>query len=1150
MSTFRIKRGTTDKIASYVGPSGELLMDTDKDMLVLQTGSRGVYIATTNLATVYEAGLMAASDKEKLDSFTPASFATKTVATQSENGLMSAADKTKLDNLDLSDYATTDVATAGKNGLMSAADKAKLDTVTPSEYATKTTATTLANGLMSAADKAKLDTLSLDSFAPNTLVTTSNAGLMSSADKIKLDNIDTSTFATKDTATTTTAGLMSAADKSKLDGLSLSNTATSSSNGFMSSTDKAKLDSIDTSAYASKATATESSDGLMSAADKAKLDSINPDAAVDVRINPALSSGVNLGSVSVNGTAYSFYAPDYQAGTGLTKTSNTFALALSGVTAGDAGPDASATVNTFPVPRITVDAYGRVTALEEYSITVPSTQGGGGESYILPAATASVLGGVKIGSNISVSDGTISLTSGNISNALGYTPANAGDIPAQYELPEATNAQLGGIRVGDNLSIENGVLSLSAYDVENALGYTPANANDSYELPQATSTTLGGIRVGNNLTISNGVLSLTSSDVAQALGYTPSNTDTTYSAGSGLSLTDTTFSLATVGASSTAGPTTNQSPSHGGTFNVPYVSVDTYGRVIGLATRTITLPQDYNTDTHYLAYMYAGSSTSTTQHASSTNPYLNLVENVDGTNTLRSSVRFVGAGSVSIASANGTITITGTASSYSAGTGLYLSGTEFSLSTLHSGFTAGPTSNATLSYNGSFTVPKVVFDAYGRATSYTNVTFTMPSASTYSLPNATASTLGGVKIGSNISVSNGTISLTSTNVTNALGYTPPTADTNTHWSAYLYAGASGGTAHSALANPYLTLRDGGTTRTNIQLKAAGNMTISASAGVVTFSAGAATYTLPNATASVLGGVKIGSNITVNTGTISLTSANVISALGYTPPSTDTNTHYSANLIVGATSAATATAASTTNASTFLILRENATNRNALKISGAGGVAVSTANGAITISGGIASYTLPQATSTTLGGVKVSGGGLVVSAGRVYMSSITTAATYGSGAAATLTHGGTLAVPWYTRNAMGQVTAGGTRTYTLPAATVTPWAPSVGSSIASTGTKSGSLTYKTVTAPANGWYAIRCKIACRIDNTTTGMMQNSVPNYTLYNSAAYTPTTNDPSAGVIMPVHSGNSVKLWWYTSATAVTTGSDAFLMKFHSSLA
>lgn len=45
------------------------------------------------------------------------------------------------------------------------------------------------------------------------------------------------------------------------------------------------------------------------------------------------------------------------------------------------------------------------------------------------------------------------------------------------------------------------------------------------------------------------------------------------------------------------------------------------------------------------------------------------------------------------------------------------------------------------------------------------------------------------------------------------------------------------------------------------------------------------YTLPNATSSKLGGVKIGSNITVSSGTISLTENNVTTALGYTPVKT-------------------------------------------------------------------------------------------------------------------------------------------------------------------------------------------------------------------------------------------------------------------------
>lgn len=63
--------------------------------------------------------------------------------------------------------------------------------------------------------------------------------------------------------------------------------------------------------------------------------------------------------------------------------------------------------------------------------TIPSLSGYATQNWVtsqgyltsIPTATASVLGGVKIGSNISVSSGTISLTSANVTSALGFTPA-------------------------------------------------------------------------------------------------------------------------------------------------------------------------------------------------------------------------------------------------------------------------------------------------------------------------------------------------------------------------------------------------------------------------------------------------------------------------------------------------------------------------------------------------------------------------------------------------------------------------------------------------------------------------------------------------------------------------------------------------------
>lgn len=129
----------------------------------------------------------------------------------------------------------------------------------------------------------------------------------------------------------------------------------------------------------------------------------------------------------------------------------------------------------------------------------------GSTSYTLPIASNTVLGGIKVGSNLSI-DGNGVLSS------------------ISYSLPIASNSVLGGIKVGSNLSIdENGILSTSSYNLPIASGSTLGgikvgsnlSINDQgvlsttlYTLPIASGSTLGGIKVGDNLSIDlNGVLS-------------------------------------------------------------------------------------------------------------------------------------------------------------------------------------------------------------------------------------------------------------------------------------------------------------------------------------------------------------------------------------------------------------------------------------------------------------------------------------------------------------------------------------------------------------------------------------------------------------------------------------------------------------------
>jgi hypothetical protein len=98
-------------------------------------------------------------------------------------------------------------------------------------------------------------------------------------------------------------------------------------------------------------------------------------------------------------------------------------------------------------------------------------------SYTLPIASGAVMGGVRVGNNLSID-----------ANGILSTP-----IPTLYILPTASDTVIGGVRVGNNLSIDaNGFLST----------HVP------YTLPTASSSVIGGVKVGTNLSIdANGFLS-------------------------------------------------------------------------------------------------------------------------------------------------------------------------------------------------------------------------------------------------------------------------------------------------------------------------------------------------------------------------------------------------------------------------------------------------------------------------------------------------------------------------------------------------------------------------------------------------------------------------------------------------------------------
>ena len=143
--------------------------------------------------------------------------------------------------------------------------------------------------------------------------------------------------------------------------------------------------------------------------------------------------------------------------------------------------------------------------------------------------------------------GSLTLTSGQITTALGYTPYDGTINPNSYTSNLGTVTSVGGAGAVSGLTLSGsvtssgsltlgGTLTLTSLDVTTALGFTPysdANPN-SYTSNLGTVTSVGGTGAVSGLTLTGsitnsgsltlgGSLSLTSLDVTTALGFTPYN---------------------------------------------------------------------------------------------------------------------------------------------------------------------------------------------------------------------------------------------------------------------------------------------------------------------------------------------------------------------------------------------------------------------------------------------------------------------------------------------------------------------------------------------------------------------------------------------------------------------------------------------------
>ena len=181
-------------------------------------------------------------------------------------------------------------------------------------------------------------------------------------------------------------------------------------------------------------------------------------------------------------------------------------------------------LTAYTLPTATADVLGGIKVGTNLSIT-DGVLSALDQTYILPTAAANTLGGVKVGSGLAINDQSVLSLSLPIAtaNALGGIKIGSrldinsdGVLSASdqsYTLPTASDQVLGGIKIGSGLTINNqGVLSA---DDQTSHTHSYADAVHSHTIATASSTEIGGIKVGSSLSIdSNGVLAVSNTSVS------------------------------------------------------------------------------------------------------------------------------------------------------------------------------------------------------------------------------------------------------------------------------------------------------------------------------------------------------------------------------------------------------------------------------------------------------------------------------------------------------------------------------------------------------------------------------------------------------------------------------------------------------------
>lgn len=349
-------------------------------------------------------------------------------------------------------------------------------------------------------------------------------------------------------------------------------------------------------------------------------------------------------------------------------------------------------------------------------------------AYTLPTASSTVMGGVKIGSNISVTSGTISITKSNVTSALGYTPPASDTV---YN--NATTSTAGLMSAADKVKL-NSIAS-------NANNYTHPSTH-----PASMITGLAGVATsGSYNDLTDKPIIPASATVDSELSSTSTNPVQNKVINAALN------SKADSSALSAYLPLAGGACT--GSVSAPNFQTGT-GATNYFQCRKFRGEGDANTYYHAVDFGYSGHDSVDFYEY---DPNWNFYKCTTGTKS----------GAVLVGNINGN----------GWNGGAVLSGTPTAPTAVAGTNTTQIATTAFVQTAVSSKVSASALAAVATTGDYNDLTNKPSIPAAYTLPTASSSVMGGVKIGSNISVSGGVISLTRANVTGALGYTPPVSDT-------------------------------------------------------------------------------------------------------------------------------------------------------------------------------------------------------------------------------------------------------------------------------------------------------------------------------------------------------------------------------------